>query len=425
MSWTVYEIFLNTLQSVIFVTFIHSILTPRRKEMISYVICIILTSAALSSYIFFDMPDWDTWTFLFTVIYALLFFKDSPAVKLFWCAVMLICVSVFASLTYMLASLILKDTITVISEPGLPRVAFTLFYTALLFAAYFLLVKLLPKNINTTPSLLLLVAIDTICVLLIDTHFSFLFDDEIPVSGFFIASSLTGLIGILTVILYILLDRYAKREEQYRYQQALLKDSLSRAEDLRSVYDSMLKLRHDMRAYVNDVQGMIERGDILNNQPYLNDLEAQVADLFSTGNTALDSVLSVKYAKMQKNGIEFRGSGLHYTHQLKLDDYSLCSLISNMLDNAIEAMVSRKDLPGEHYVSLRFDYTANGLMIICANPLLGVMPQKKKDSFLSKKKEPYHGLGISIMKQITENADGELDTVVDGDLFSVMAFIPV
>ena len=64
-------------------------------------------------------------------------------------------------------------------------------------------------------------------------------------------------------------------------------------------------------------------------------------------------------------------------------------------------------------------------MIICSNPLLKVMPEKKKDSFLSKKKEPYHGLGISIMKQITENAGGELDTVVDGDLFSVMAFIPV
>ena len=424
MGWTVYEILLNTIQSVFFVTFIRSMLTVRRKEFISFTVCIILTAAALSTYIFFPMPSWDTWTFIFIFLYAFAFFSDPLAVKLFWCAVMLICVSVLASMTYQFAGLILQDNISAIQEPGIPRVVFTLLYSGLLFAAYYLLARFLPKNINSSPALMLLVSIDMICVFLIDMLFHFLFDEGIPLKDFFAACVLSGLIGVLTVIMYIVLGRYAKKEEEYRFREALLKDSLSRAEDLRSVYDSMLNLRHDMRAYVNDVKGMIKQGDLSGSESYLDQLEKQAADLFSTGNTALDSVLSVKYTKMQKNQIEFRGSGLHYNHRMCLDDYALCSLVSNMLDNAIEALVARKDLPGELYISLRFDYTAKGLLIICANPLLNVMPEKRKDSFLSRKKEPYHGLGISIMEKIMQDAGVQLDVVVDEDLFNVMAFVP-
>ena len=352
MNWTVYEIMLNTMQSILFVTFIRSMLTPQRHERIAYIACIILTASALSTYIFLPMPSWDTWTFVFVFVYALLFFKESPLIKLFWCMVMLICISSFAGLTYQIAGLVLNNNISIIQEPGIPRVIFTLLYSSLLFIIFYIMARFLPKQVNTIPSLLLLLSIDLICVFLIDLYFEFLFDNNIPLKGFFIASIFTTIIGILTIIMYIILGRYAKREQEHQYREILLQDSLSQAEDLRNVYDTMLRLRHDMRAYVTDVKDMISRGELKQSQPYLDNLEKQVADLFSTGNTALDSVLSVKYAKMQRNQIEFRGSGLHYTLQLRLSDYALCSLISNMLDNAIEALLVRKSLPGEHYVSL-------------------------------------------------------------------------
>ena len=63
-------------------------------------------------------------------------------------------------------------------------------------------------------------------------------------------------------------------------------------------------------------------------------------------------------------------------------------------------------------------------MIICENPLLGIPPEMKKRSFLSRKAELHHGLGISIMRKITEDAGGQFDIVLSDDLFRVLAVLP-
>ena len=63
-------------------------------------------------------------------------------------------------------------------------------------------------------------------------------------------------------------------------------------------------------------------------------------------------------------------------------------------------------------------------MIICENPLLGIPPKMQKKSFFSKKTEPYHGLGISIMEQIVHDAHGQFDIVLSEDLFQILVVIP-
>ena len=132
----------------------------------------------------------------------------------------------------------------------------------------------------------------------------------------------------------------------------------------------------------------------------------------------------VKAAKIQAQGIEFRGTNLHYTGGMNIKDSMLCSLVSNMLDNAAEALMERKDRTGERYIFLGFNYSLAGLMIICENPLLGIPPKMVKKSFFSKKTEPCHGLGISIMEKIAHDAGGRLEVALYEDTFRVLALIP-
>ena len=49
---------------------------------------------------------------------------------------------------------------------------------------------------------------------------------------------------------------------------------------------------------------------------------------------------------------------------------ALCSLISNMLDNACEAMIKRADMPGDHYVYLAFSYNQGGLTYLRAADMM-------------------------------------------------------
>ncbi len=109
---------------------------------------------------------------------------------------------------------------------------------------------------------------------------------------------------------------------------------------------------------------------------------------------------------------------------MNINDFTLCSLVSNMLDNATDALTAREDRKGQRYISLEFIYNQAGLLILCENPLLGIQPRMQQSAFISRKTEPYHGLGISIMERITHDAGGQLDIVLSGDLFRVIALIP-
>ena len=179
-----------------------------------------------------------------------------------------------------------------------------------------------------------------------------------------------------------------------------------------------------MNAYVQDIRELIRSGEMSEEPKYFEKLEEQLKAQYSTGNLALDSVLSVKVSKIRQMEIEFKGSNLHYMGGMNITDSALCSLISNMLDNACEALNDRKDRSGERFIYLQFSYTPGGLMIICENPLLGVLPKMQRRSFLSTKKSVYHGLGISIMQKIAEDAGGQFDIALADDLFRILVLIP-
>ena len=95
--WTVSGLILNLFQGFMFTGFLALMLTPPEKHILPekklaflwYVLCGLLTAAALSSYLFFPMPKWDLWVFIFLIIYVLVFLKGAILQKIYWFLVML------------------------------------------------------------------------------------------------------------------------------------------------------------------------------------------------------------------------------------------------------------------------------------------------------------------------------------------------
>ena len=85
MNWTIYELLINLFQGFLYTWFITKVLTPSKKyKLYWYIVCSLLTAGSLSTYIFFDMPEWDTWTIVFIICYSIIFFSDSLSKKIFW-----------------------------------------------------------------------------------------------------------------------------------------------------------------------------------------------------------------------------------------------------------------------------------------------------------------------------------------------------
>ncbi len=425
MLWQCYEVLLNVFEGILFTWFITKMLLRKTCSYWPPVICALLTAAALSSYIFFPMPQWDTWIFVFIIVYSLLFFKGSLLQKLFWDMVLIIVSGSIIGISYQISVLFSEGSSDPILASGLPRVIFSATANLLLWLVLFLIAILYAeKPLTAYPSFMLLL-VEVLCIFQIDLFFRLQATFDLPVFWLFADCSVSLAIAAATIVTNHVIIRYEQEKRHYRYLEEMMKEMKSRSEDQLELYDSIRHLRHDIRAYVNDVRNMVEDGQLKYMPEFLDALEEKFLPLYSSGSLALDSVLSVKLAKMRRAGIEFRGSNLHYTGGMNIEEYALCSLVSNMLDNAIEALNIRKDIAGDHYIYLKFAYTPAGLMIICENPLLGILPKMQERSFFSQKTEPYHGLGISIMEKAVHDTGGNLDIVIADDLFRLLIVIPL
>lgn len=424
MFWTIYEILINLCQSLVFTWFITKMLPKKKEEYLSSLCCAILTTIALSTYLFFPMPNWDSWIFIFIIFYALYFFNGSILQKVFWVVILIIISTGIIGISYQFVSLFTRTDTESLLATGYIRILFTVLANFFVWLGLRLIAHFFAKKTHSIqpPYLLLLVVL--LCALQVELFFKLKNQYDIPTIWLFVGCTTSVSIAIIILVNYRLLEQYEKEKQSLHMQEELLKDALSQTEDLNQVYGSMLQLRHDMRAYVRDIQELVENGQIPDVPKYLQNLESHVLPLYSTGNQTLDSVLAVKLNKLHSKNIELRGSNLHYTGGMNITDFALCSLISNMIDNAIEALNERKDRIGERFVYLQFAYSPAGLTIICENPLLGVLPQMQRTSFLSTKYEPYHGLGISIMKQIVIESEGTFEVTASNDTFRVFVIIP-
>ena len=107
------------------------------------------------------------------------------------------------------------------------------------------------------------------------------------------------------------------------------------------------------------------------------------------------------------------------TNSFPLSDYDLCSLIGNILDNAIEAS---KDADNP-YISFSIKKEGNCCIIQCNNTFLNP-PKIINNRFqTTKHNKKTHGIGTQIIKSIAYNNNGTAVFNID-TLFCVTVSIP-
>ena len=134
-----------------------------------------------------------------------------------------------------------------------------------------------------------------------------------------------------------------------------------------------------------------------------------------TGVEIVDAVLNVKQNEGIKNNIktDIRAS---YPHNRGIVSVDICTILGNLLDNAIEACAKVEPKEKRH-INVRISYTENIVMIkientVSENPFLRKTPLET-----TKKDRKSHGLGISIVKKTTEKYHGDLKQICENGVF--------
>ena len=242
----------------------------------------------------------------------------------------------------------------------------------------------------------------------------------------YICSSLCFLVLALLccVIVYITPrfshDRY--RDELRRIDGQLADARSAHYEAVKKSSVETRRMRHDIKNHLIAMRGLASQSRTEELLAYMDSIEEQIeaaAPPYRSGNDIADVIIADKYAKAAKRGLELSVSG--DLAGLEMESADLVTILSNLLDNAIEA-VSRlygRDLSEEEgKMILEFRKNPNFIFIIEKNmSMIRLDPGR----IVSAKNSPDHGFGITNIRRAVKKYGGEynISCTAKGDLYYV------
>lgn len=194
-------------------------------------------------------------------------------------------------------------------------------------------------------------------------------------------------------------------EEQFKKQVACY-------EKIEESHKEIRAIKHDMKNHLISMQGLLQEKKFEELEKYINDIRKNVESkmiLISTGNTIVDSILNEKYAMAHENQIHMDIKvGIEEDIDMELTD--LCIILSNSIDNAIEACERIED-PDKRKISIGCHYRAGYFLYEITNTMKEERVSKLKNKISTiKKDKKNHGFGIGNIKQSVSKYDGEFKT---------------
>ena len=230
------------------------------------------------------------------------------------------------------------------------------------------------------------------------------------------AAALTA--AVLSAVAEVLSGEVARQTEA-RALAERERMALASYESLLRQQQEILMLRHDMTKHLRVLQGMVTEPQAA---AYLHSLTGEVAQtrtMANTGNQMIDILLNSRLAAAQDAGIAVELQLTQAPERLGLSDTELCSLLMNLLDNA----VAGAQAPGVAKPYIKLDlHLKNGFFVFtCENA--AVWEWMKREH----KKEPMqtHGLGRKSIQQIVTRHGDLLRTETGDYLYRVILALPI
>ena len=208
------------------------------------------------------------------------------------------------------------------------------------------------------------------------------------------------LLGLLS--LFCILFSYKKLQQNFRLSTeiSLLEQeehSLNQyVEEAKTRYDETKSFRHDIRNHIAVVKNLLQSGKLEEAVSYMEDMDDMAEKMSfpcSTNNPVVDILVGNKLGIAKSMGIDVDCS-LLLPYPCSLKDIDICIILSNALDNAIQA-VKRLDAGMEKYIHVSGRIQGDFLMMEIENSFHGKGAFKK-------------GTGLSNVKKVAEKYGGAM-----------------
>jgi sensor histidine kinase YesM len=211
----------------------------------------------------------------------------------------------------------------------------------------------------------------------------------------------------INVFIFTMMKRMSK-ENKNKLQIALLEMQLSEQKaliaDAGNLSKEIKKVEHDIKHHFISLLGILGDKNYDEADEYIQNLigeyETSIFKYISIDNSAVNSVLNFKISRCHSHNIDIK---IEIESDFELfDTLDICVLLSNILDNAIEASIEI-DNPK---ISLIIREEKNYLCITVRNKIAQSVLEHNKNLKTTKKDSKNHGLGLYSISQIIDKYDG-------------------
>lgn len=226
-----------------------------------------------------------------------------------------------------------------------------------------------------------------------------------------------GLLIQLVLLINTLVTRNVHKENEKLAKQFL--------ESQNEHYQYLEKREHETKKFRHDIKNhLILLENLINNQKYdeaeeylqtINEKVSTFSNQVSVNNGIADAILNRFYIEALEKGIALKVSG-HFPMDCYITAYDICTILSNLLSNAILAEIEAE---GKE-VLVNIKYTDDKVLLTVENDYAheldevdGVFKTTKKDSL-------GHGYGLSNVKECVERNGGYVSISTANQRFKVM-----
>ncbi len=214
---------------------------------------------------------------------------------------------------------------------------------------------------------------------------------------------------VLTVCIAVFIAAYKRLEEAYKELQASIRNLERLNGELRSQ-------RHDYLNHLQVVYGLMELQEYEELEHYLQPV---YKDMLKTGKAlktskpALNALLKAKMDEAEGRGIDFYIEVKSDLKNLRIEDWELCKVLSNLFDNAMTAVSERE---GDRRVTLDITEDKERYFFAVANNGPEIPASMRESIFkqgITSKKGEGHGMGLYIVSNVLRAYGGSIQLKSD------------
>lgn len=216
---------------------------------------------------------------------------------------------------------------------------------------------------------------------------------------------------VLNMVVFHLINEILENSQRIREADVLKQQSIGQLElynSLRKNYDIQRKRTHEYKNQIMCIDALLKKKNYNKLEEYINSifdkLDGQL-DMVDTNNEVVNAVINAKYYEALQNDVLFILKINDLSH-IKVSDEDIVTILSNLLDNAIEA-AGQCDID-KRTVGIKLLYEDDVLSIAVSNSYK-TEPEIMEDGYMRtiKDDKEQHGLGIRNVVATLEKYNAE------------------